>query len=378
MSAKPDLRRLRGHAAMARWRHWLRHLGQASWRDSTATAPAVRRPLLHAADAAALIALAQSAGSVPRVRPVGQRQAGDRASAWRGQGLDYVESRLYQPGDDLRDLHWRLLARTGKPYVKLHEEEHAPAWHVLLDLRPRMAFGTRQRTKAEQAARMALLACAAHALGAGAGGGRIGLTLWQALPPSGAAQPDSQAAIAQQSGTLQSSTLPCRAAAVRQLAMTLQQLRVTAPADAASRPEAAHRDAAEFADWAQRLARRLPEGSTVVLVSDGAGWDTPAVDAAWWALRQRAEVLLLRVLDPVESALPPGSVMGAASLFDLAAGQAGRAPVDAQSLRGAFAARAGQYHAARLAHWRSAGLRCIEAGTQQPDSRVLHALQNLC
>lgn len=377
MRAAPARRRASDHTLLPLLWQWLDRC-RAAWPPSVATTPAARRPLLHAADAAALIALAQSACSAPRVQPVGQRQAGDRASAWRGRGLDYVESRLYQPGDDLRDLHWRLLARTGKPYVKLHQEEHAPAWHVLLDLRAGMAFGTRRRTKAEQAARMALLACAAHALGAGAGGGSIGLTLWQQQPQFGAPNPHAPYPGSQPASALQSSTLQRGGAAVRQLALILQQLQVTAPAEVAPRPDAARSDAAVFADWVRRLARRLPQGSSVVLVSDGAGWDTPAIDAAWWALRQRAEVLLLRVLDPVESALPPGSVLGAASLFDLAAGQAGRVPADAQALRSAFAARADQYHAARLAHWRSAGLHCIEAGVQQPDSRVLHALQYDC
>ncbi|MDE1953681.1 MAG: DUF58 domain-containing protein [Betaproteobacteria bacterium] len=69
--------------------------------------------------------------------------------------MDYAESRIYQAGDDLRGMHWQLLARMGRPHVKMRHDEHAGHWHGLVDARGTMLFGTRVRTKAQQAARAA-------------------------------------------------------------------------------------------------------------------------------------------------------------------------------------------------------------------------------
>ena len=314
--------------------------------------PQASRPLLLAADAAALIARARGLRLAAATQPVSQRAAGDSLSRWTGRGLDYAESRAYQPGDDLRDLHWRLLARTGRPYVKVHREEHAPALHLLLDLRPGMVFGTRVRTKAEQAARMLLLGCAAQALAAEGAAGAVGLSLWR--------------------GPVRSAELGRGLLAVQRLAQRLQQERIEAlqPDHLAEAPETA---AAVFAAWALRLARTLPEGARVLLASDGAGWDTPDIDAALWTLRSRAEVLLLRVTDPVEAGLPADAALDGAVFVDLARQQSGPWP-DAAA-RAAFAQRAAQHRAAQLARWRARGLRCIAAGVDQSDADVLRALR---
>ncbi len=315
-------------------------------------APQASRPLLLAADAAALIAQTRGLRHAAATQPVSQRAAGDSLSRWTGRGLDYAESRAYQPGDDLRDLHWRLLARTGKPYVKVHREEHAPALHLLLDLRPGMVFGTRVRTKAEQAARMLLLACAAQTLAAEGAAGSVGLSLWR--------------------GMVRSAELGRGLLAVQRLAQRLQQERIEAlqQGHLAEAPETA---AAVFAAWAQHLARTLPEGARVLLASDGAGWDAPDIDAALWTLRSRAEVLLLRVTDPVEAGLPADAALDGAVFVDLARQQSGPWP-DAAA-RAAFAQRAAQHRTALLARWHARGLRCIAAGVDQSDAAVLLALR---
>ena len=39
--------------------------------------------------------------------------AGGRRSTLRGRGIDFDEVRLYQAGDDVRAIDWRVTARTG-------------------------------------------------------------------------------------------------------------------------------------------------------------------------------------------------------------------------------------------------------------------------
>ena len=89
------------------------------------------------------------------------KHMGDTRSIHRGYGLDYEESRPYQPGDEPRYMNWPLTARTGELYMKVFREERHPGIFVLLDRRNSMRFGTRTRLKVTQAAR--LTACIAFA-----------------------------------------------------------------------------------------------------------------------------------------------------------------------------------------------------------------------
>ncbi len=83
--------------------------------------------------------------------------AGGHRSPFRGRGMDYQESRHYQPGDDIRNMDWRITARAGRPHVKLYEEERERPVIVLVDLSPSMFFGTRGAFKSVAAARLAAL-----------------------------------------------------------------------------------------------------------------------------------------------------------------------------------------------------------------------------
>lgn len=70
-------------------------------------------------------------------------RAGQQSSRLYGRGMDYAESRAYQPGDDVRRLDWRLTARSGKLHTKLFQEEREGRLLILLDRHPGMRFGTR-------------------------------------------------------------------------------------------------------------------------------------------------------------------------------------------------------------------------------------------
>jgi uncharacterized protein (DUF58 family) len=69
--------------------------------------------------------------------------------------MDYQESRTYQAGDDVRNMDWRVTARTGEAHTKLYQEERERPVVLLLDLSPSMFFGTKGAFKSVLAARVA-------------------------------------------------------------------------------------------------------------------------------------------------------------------------------------------------------------------------------
>jgi uncharacterized protein (DUF58 family) len=96
--------------------------------------------------------------------------AGAHGSRFRGRGMEFAESRIYQPGDDVRSIDWRVTARTGRPHTKLFQEERERPVILLVDLGASMFFGTRTAYKSVLAAETAALI----AWAAMHGGDRVG------------------------------------------------------------------------------------------------------------------------------------------------------------------------------------------------------------
>lgn len=78
-------------------------------------------------------------------------------SAFKGRGMEFDESRPYQPGDDVRNMDWRVTARTNKPYSKVFREERERPVLLWVDFRAPMFFGTQQCFKSVLAAKVAAL-----------------------------------------------------------------------------------------------------------------------------------------------------------------------------------------------------------------------------
>jgi len=98
-------------------------------------------------------------------------QTGAYVSHFRGRGMEFDESRPYQPGDDPRSIDWRVTARSTTAYTKLFREERERPVLVVVDLRSNMHFATRGCFKSVNAARAAaLIAWAAHHRGDRLGG----------------------------------------------------------------------------------------------------------------------------------------------------------------------------------------------------------------
>jgi uncharacterized protein (DUF58 family) len=82
---------------------------------------------------------------------------GNHHSPFRGQGLDFDAVREYVPGDDIRNIDWRVTARTGSPHLKLFKEEKERHTIICVDMNAAMRFGTKKTFKSIQAARCASL-----------------------------------------------------------------------------------------------------------------------------------------------------------------------------------------------------------------------------
>jgi len=85
------------------------------------------------------------------------RQSGNYQSPFKGRGMEFDESRLYQPGDDIRNIDWKVTARTGKTHTKLFREERERPVFLWVDLRAPMFFATRGKFKSVVASNIASL-----------------------------------------------------------------------------------------------------------------------------------------------------------------------------------------------------------------------------
>lgn len=132
-----------------------------------------------------LVDLAKPAGSLNlRHRNIRAAQSGNYLSQLKGRGMAFDETRLYQPGDDVRRIDWRVTARTDKPHSKIFKEERERPMFISVDYRSAMQFATRGVFKSVQAARLAgLLAWAAVKQGDRIGGQVFGDAGCQELKP---------------------------------------------------------------------------------------------------------------------------------------------------------------------------------------------------
>lgn len=93
---------------------------------------------------------------LPR-QPIHSILSGRHASKLRGRGLNFEELRNYLPGDDTRNIDWKVTARTRKPHLRVYTEEKDRTVWLLIDQRVGMFFGSRWRMKSVVAAEVAAI-----------------------------------------------------------------------------------------------------------------------------------------------------------------------------------------------------------------------------
>jgi uncharacterized protein (DUF58 family) len=85
--------------------------------------------------------------------------SGTHISRVKGRGVDFEEFRVYQPGDDVRTIDWRVTARIGRPYVKVFREERERPVIIGVDQSHNMYFGSQVAFKSVVAAEAAAIIC---------------------------------------------------------------------------------------------------------------------------------------------------------------------------------------------------------------------------
>ena len=117
---------------------------------------AVNPVLLELPDLAGLKEQAESL-TLPTNNKVSLTGFGDKKSPFRSRGLDFQEVRMYQPGDDIRQIDWRVTAKYNKPFTKLYTEEKEQQIYLVCDLRDEMHFAGHGHFKSVIAGRLTAL-----------------------------------------------------------------------------------------------------------------------------------------------------------------------------------------------------------------------------
>ncbi|MCH9653148.1 MAG: DUF58 domain-containing protein [Planctomycetes bacterium] len=75
--------------------------------------------------------------------------SGLHRSPFFGQSVEFAQHREYAPGDDVRNIDWKVWSKTDKYYIKQYEEDTNLRTTLLVDVSESMQFGTGPLSKYE-------------------------------------------------------------------------------------------------------------------------------------------------------------------------------------------------------------------------------------
>jgi uncharacterized protein (DUF58 family) len=241
---------------------------------------------------------------------------GDYQGLVPGQGTEAGESRLYEPGDDVRRIDWPLTARSGNVHVRQTIADRELETWTLVDASSSMEFGTALGRKRDYA----VAAVGAIGFLTARAGNRIGMALLEGdrvhIVPA----------------------RPGRAA----LAALLR--------DAATRDPAPEGREVDLASGIRKLANLGRRGGLAVVASDflcQSPWPK-----ALRMLAVRRQVLAVEIIDPRELELP---AVGYLTLVDPETGRVRDVQSADGGLRARYAEAAAAQRAANATAFRGAG-----------------------
>ena len=229
-----------------------------------------------------LIALKSAAASLSLApnRKATRQLAGPYQTRLKGRGMDFDEVRGYQPGDDVRNIDWRVTARTTVAHTKTFTEERERPVLIFCDQRNSLFFGSQVRFKSVQAANIAALLA------------------WAALK-----RKDRVGGFVL--GTEQILEFKCQRSdkAVLKMLAGLDQLnrQLQGPNPAADITPVG------FTEALTDLRRIAKTGNSIYLISDFFDLDEDGLRQLY-ELSRHNSVTAFRVFDPLERELPPAGV----------------------------------------------------------------------
>ena len=257
---------------------------------------------------------------------------GDYRTLFRGAGLDLADLREYQHHDDVRHIDWNVTARLQQPYVRqFTEDRELTAW-FLVDLSASVDFGSGAVTK--RALAREFVGVLARLLTRH--GNRVGALLY---------------------GTEVDTVLPAGNGRVHVLSL-LQRM--------GARPEQSAAGATNLRDLLAAAHGIVKRRSSVFVVSDFIS--APGWEQALAQLAMRHEVTAVRLVDPLEMALPD---LGLVTMRDAETGEQLVVDTHDRGFRKRFAAAAEKRETALREGLTRAGVDTLELST---DDALVDAL----
>ena len=250
---------------------------------------------------------------------------GDYRTLFRGFGLDLADLREYQAHDDVRHIDWNVTARTQIPHVRVYNEDREITAWFLLDLSPSVDFGSGSVSKRQVLAEFTGIIARLLTRQ----GNKVGAVLYDGVnifvvPPRGGRP---------------------------QVLHMLDRI--------AANPRLLHAPVSDISQFVGGAFSAIKRRSLIFVVSDFIS--NPGWDRALAALTRRHEVLAVRLLDPIEAALPD---IGMLQFEDAETGETLFVDTGDRGFRERYVAAAEANEAALLGAFTAAGTDVLEISTE--------------
>jgi len=257
---------------------------------------------------------------------------GDYRSLFYGYGVDFADLREYQPEDDVRYIDWNVTARLNTPYVRQYvEDREITAW-FLLDLSPSMDFGMIESLK--RTVLIDFVTTLARLLTRH--GNRVGALFY---------------------GSRVERTIPARGGRIQVLRLVNDLLK---------QPPFPKSSFTNLTPLLEAGLHTVKNRSLIFIISDfisAPGWERPLN-----ILRQRHELIAIRLWDPREVELPD---IGPIFMEDSETGEQLYVDTHDKKFRQRFAAAAQRREAALNETFKRAGVDALALSTEEDLVRAI-------